>query len=233
MLEVVLWVILVLSSVLICSYIAREYGSEILIGVFASLTVLSNIIAFKLVSFGPFIVPSAVIAYSTTFLITDILSEFYGKRVALKAVHSALIANLLMVVIIYIALSWSPAPVMSKEALSSFSSVFSFAPRVIVASLIAFIISQHHDVIAFHFWKRKTEGRHLWLRNNASTMVSQLLDTVIFITIAFYGLPSAVLLNMIFGQYLVKLLIAALDTPFIYLASFVMREKIPAEVVKA
>ncbi|MBC7110418.1 MAG: VUT family protein, partial [Archaeoglobi archaeon] len=67
MLEVVLWVILVLSSVLICSYIAREYGSEILIGVFASLTVLSNIIAFKLVSFGPFIVPSAVIAYSTTF----------------------------------------------------------------------------------------------------------------------------------------------------------------------
>ncbi|MDK2781592.1 MAG: queuosine precursor transporter [Archaeoglobi archaeon] len=233
MIEVVFWIILVLSSVVVCSYIAREYGAEILIGVFASLTVLSNIIAFKLVTFGPFIVPSAVIAYSTTFLITDILSEFYGKKTALKAVHSAILANVLMVAIIFIALSWPPAPLMSSDALSSFNSVFSFAPRVIGASLIAFVVSQHHDVIAFHFWKKKTEGKHLWLRNNASTMVSQLLDTAIFITIAFYGLPSAVLLNMIFGQYLVKLLIAALDTPFIYLASFVMREKSSLEVIEA
>jgi hypothetical protein len=233
MIEVVAWIILVLGSVALCSYVAKEYGPEILIGVFASLTVIANLIAFKLVSFGPFVVPSAVIAYSTTFLITDILSEFYGKRMALKAVYSGLIANVLMILIVFIAISWSPAPFMREEQLFAFNSVFGFAPRVVLASLIAFVISQHHDVIAFHFWKRKTEGKHLWFRNNASTMVSQLMDTAIFITIAFYGLPGAILLNMILGQYLVKVLIALLDTPFIYFASFVMRDKLSVEVSKA
>jgi len=233
MFEIVLWIFLVLGSVAFSSYIARDYGPEILVGIFASLAVLSNLIAFKLVSFGPLVVPAAVIAYSTTFLITDILGEFYGKKMALKAVYSALIANVLMILIILIALSWPPAPFMEESQLEAFNSVFGFAPRVIIASLVAFIVSQHHDVIAFHFWKRKTEGRHLWLRNNASTMVSQLIDTVLFITIAFYGLPGVALTSMIVGQYLVKLLIALLDTPFIYLASFVMKRGIEAGVTQA
>jgi len=81
--------------------------------------------------------------------------------------------------------------------------------------MTAYLISQHHDVWAFHFWKDKTGGKYLWLRNNASTMVSQLLDTSIFIVLAFYG--NVPILTMIGSQYLIKVLIAAFDTPFCYI----------------
>jgi hypothetical protein len=85
--------------------------------------------------------------------------------------------------------------------------------------MIAYLVSQHHDVWAYGFWRKKTGGRHMWLRNNASTMTSQGIDTLIFITLAFYGLvPNSILLQMMAGQYVIKILIAALDTPFIYLA---------------
>jgi len=81
--------------------------------------------------------------------------------------------------------------------------------------MTAYLISQHHDVWAFHFWRDKTKGKYLWMRNNASTMVSQLLDTSIFIVLAFYG--NAPILTMIGSQYLIKVLIALCDTPFCYI----------------
>jgi hypothetical protein len=116
-------------------------------------------------------------------------------------------------------LRWTPAPFVSEEFLRSFESVLGFAPRIVVASITAYAISQTHDVYAFHFWRQKTKGKFLWFRNNASTMVSQLIDTVIFITIAFYGVfPTNAILSMIVGQYILKLIIAAVDTPFMYVA---------------
>ncbi len=99
--------------------------------------------------------------------------------------------------------------------------------RLTIAGMVAYLISQYHDVWAFHFWKRQTAGRHLWLRNTASTMVSQLLDTLIFVTIAFYGVIPH-LGAMIVGQYLVKLLIALLDTPLVYGLVWLIRRHVPA-----
>jgi uncharacterized integral membrane protein (TIGR00697 family) len=85
--------------------------------------------------------------------------------------------------------------------------------------MVAYLVSQLHDVWAFLFWRRVTKGKHLWLRNNLSTMASQLLDSVIFITLAFAGtVELSVLGNMIAGQYLVKFILALADTPFCYLA---------------
>ncbi|RLG68080.1 MAG: VUT family protein, partial [Methanobacteriota archaeon] len=98
----------------------------------------------------------------------------------------------------------------------SFAEVLGPAPRIVAASMVAYLVSQHHDVFAFHFWKKKTGGKHLWIRNNASTVVSQLVDSVIFITLAFYGVTP--LLPLIFGQWVVKMFIAVMDTPFCYLA---------------
>jgi hypothetical protein len=95
-----------------------------------------------------------------------------------------------------------------------------------VASLTAYLFSQYHDVWAFHFWKRVTTERFLWLRNNASTIVSQLLDSVVFITIAFYG--SLPVMPLIFGQWVVKVGIALLDTPFVYLLVYVVRRRLPS-----
>ncbi len=96
-----------------------------------------------------------------------------------------------------------------------------------MASMIAYLVSQHHDVFAFHFWRQKTKGRFLWLRNNASTMVSQALDTGLFITIAYWGVYSTeILLNMLRTQYIIKLAIAAGDTPFCYMLVGLLRERV-------
>lgn len=215
----IFWVAATLAIVTASAVLAARFGVEIAIGVFASLTVLANLIASKTIVFGPFIAPAAVLVYASTFLVTDILSELFGKEKARLAVWTGFIANIVMLVSILIAVRWSASPVMDPQLASSFDAVFGFAPRVITASMAAYLVSQHHDVWAYGFWRDKTDGRHLWLRNNASTMVSQLIDTIIFISLAFYAvLPNTVLVQMMVGQYAIKILIAALDTPFMYLA---------------
>ncbi|MCK4824106.1 queuosine precursor transporter [bacterium] len=179
----------------------------------AALVVVANIIASKIVTFGPFVVPAAVIVYASTFPITDILSEKWGKQQARKAVWAGFYANVVLVVAILIAINWTAAP-FAKDFSEKFASVLGLVPRVVLASMVAYLLSQHHDIFAFHFWRDKTGGKHLWLRNNASTMVSQAIDTVIFITIAFYGVMD--IAPLMIGQYVVKIIIAIIDTPFIY-----------------
>ena len=215
----ILWAAATLAIVTACAALATRRGPEIAVGVFASLTVLANLLAVKTITFGPFIAPAAVLVYASTFLLTDILSELFGEEKARLAVWTGILANMVMLVSVLIALRWSASPLMDPGLASSFDAVFGFAPRVIAASMIAYLVSQHHDVWAYGFWRRKTGGKHMWLRNNASTMASQGIDTLIFITLAFYGLvPNSILLQMMAGQYVIKVLIAALDTPFIYLA---------------
>lgn len=190
---------------------ARKYGVEYIIGMYAALIVVANILASKIVVFAGFAVPAAVIVYASSFLLTDMLSEFYGKHMARKAVWAGFLANIMLVISVYIAIIWEGAPFWGHQ--EAFETVLKNTPRIVFASMAAYLVSQHHDVISYHWWMNKFP-QHLWLRNNASTIVSQALDTVIFISLAFYGLfPIG---TMIIGQYVVKLLIALLDTPFIY-----------------
>lgn len=215
----ILWAAATLFVVAICAVLASRKGVEIAVGVFSALTVLANLIAFKQIAFGPFVAPAAVLVYASTFLMTDIISELFGKEKARLAVWTGFLANLVMVVSVLIAVKWPAASIMDPGLAEAFDAVFGFAPRVVLASMVAYLVSQHHDVWAYSFWKKKTGGRRLWLRNNASTMISQLVDTAIFIPLAFYGVfPSAVLWQIFVGQYAIKLLIAALDTPFMYVA---------------
>jgi hypothetical protein len=236
MIEFLEWVLATLGIVTLTFILAERYGIEIAVALFASLTVLANIIAYKIVTVGSvagfaLIGPAGVIVYASTFLITDLISEMYGREQAKKAVIAGLAANIVALVSIHIAVNWTPAPFMTPESLRAFNEVLSFAPRLVVASVIAYTISQTHDVYAFHFWKKITGGKYLWLRNNASTTVSQAIDTVIFISIAFYGVVSIdALLSMIVGQYLLKVAIAALDTPFIYVATYAWKIIKPAKV---
>ena len=116
------------------------------------------------------------------------------------------------------------------EGQGAFVTVLGSNLRLVAASLAAYLISQYHDIWAFLFWKEKTAGRHLWIRNNMSTGVSQLLDTVIFITLAFAGTGTP-LLSLIFGQYVIKLVIALCDTPLVYAMVF-MTKKYCAEKEK-
>ena len=185
----------------------------------AALVVMANIFANKIVVFGPFTVPAGVILFSMTFFITDLLSEKWGKKYAKKAVWAGFYASLLLIISVYIVTAWQPAP-FAIEMSEMFSKVLALTPRIALAGFIAYIISQNHDVWAFHFWKRLTKGKHLWLRNNASTITSQLIDSAIFITIAFYGIFP--IWNMILGMWVVKIIIALIDTPFMYAAIWMM-----------
>ena len=204
-----------LATATVALVLARRLGVCFAIAAFAGVIATSNVIASKIVTFGPYLfVPAAVLMYASSFLITDVISEIWGKKEAFLAVAGGLIANVFLILGCSMAIAWKAAPFWGNQ--QAFASVLGAVPRVVVASVIAYAVSQTHDVLAFHFWKRKTGGKHLWLRNNLSTMVSQLLDTVIFITIAFYGILP--LFPLILGQYIVKFLVAACDTPFCYLA---------------
>ena len=193
--------------------------------IFTTALIIANIIAVKLVAIGSWVVPAGVIAYPLTFLLTDVIAELYGRQVATRVVWVGFGASLLMVLLIFVGKVLPPAIFWQEQP--AYDAIFGVVPRIVGASMLAYLVSQHHDVASFHFWRRKTGARHLWLRNNASTMVSQALDTGLFITIAFWGtVPSAVLVNMLITQYLIKLAIAAVDTPFCYLLVSLLRDRV-------
>lgn len=183
--------------------------------VFITSLLTANVVTAKVVLlFGRLIVPAAVVAYAITFLSTDIINELYGKEKANEIVKVGFAAQVLAALLIYMASLLPVAPFM-PEMQDSFLMVLGQNWRFVFASMIAYVVSQTHDVYLFNYWRKRTGGKHKWLRNNASTLVSQVLDTAIFITIAFWGqVPN--LWQMILSQYLVKACLALLDTPFFY-----------------
>lgn len=183
--------------------------------IFIMSLLVANVVAGKVVDLFGLIVPAAVVAYGITFLCTDIINEIWGKEEAQKTVKLGLKIQLASLVLILLAIALPPA-VFALDFNIAFKTVLGQNARVVGASLIAYTISQAHDVISFNFWKNKTRGNHKWIRNNLSTLGSQAIDTAIFITIAFWGLVPSILW-MILSQYVVKAIIAIIDTPFFYL----------------
>jgi uncharacterized integral membrane protein (TIGR00697 family) len=182
---------------------------------FVTFLVVANIIAVKLVAIGGWVLPAGIIAYPFTFLISDTIAELYGRKVASRIIWLGFAMSLAMVVLVYVSRLLPEAGFWENQ--EAYDTILGSVPRIVLGSMVAYLVSQHHDIIAFHFWKRLTNGRYLWLRNNASTVVSQAIDTVLFVTIAFGGtLPADVIWNMLGTQYAAKLLIAAADTPFVY-----------------
>jgi len=188
----------------------------LLTGLFVTALIAANIIAAKLFVLGSVVLTVGIITYPITFLLTDTISEVWGKKRATQVVWMGFLANIFMLGVLYIARILPPAPFWPHQ--EAFDLILGAVPRIVIASLVAYIVSQTHDVWSFHFWRHKTDGKHLWLRNNVSTMTSQLIDSVIFVTVAFYGsMPNDALVTMIITQYMVKLVIAVLDTPFCYM----------------
>ena len=160
-----------------------------------------------------------------TFTMTDTIGEVWGKKYAQQVVIAGLLTLIVALLLIYLAVILPAAPFWEEEeAFQRILGMKQGALRIIVASIVAYSISQYHDVWAFHFWKKVTNERHLWLRNNASTLVSQAIDTSLFITLAFYGVVP--ILPLILGQYFIKVCVALLDTPIVYLlVHFVRKEQ--------
>ena len=180
--------------------------------------IVANIQVTKNVSLFALEATLGNIVYATGFLATDILSELYGKKESYKAVAIGFFSLLSMTALMQMALLFEPSA--SDIAQQSLSTIFSLMPRIALASLSAYLVSNLHDVWAFDLWRRLRPGRHtLWIRNNFSTIVSQLIDTVIFVAIAFWGVyPWQVLWQIALSTYLLKWVVAILDTPCIYLA---------------
>jgi queuosine precursor transporter len=185
-------------------------------GLFVGLLILSNVLAVKLFSIGDWIVlPAAVIIYVFTYPILDVITEAYGKEAARRTVLTGFLAQILAIIFIWIAIKLPAASFYENQ--QSFELIFTAGFRVTIASLVAYLVSQNLDVTIFDKLKKRHGEKKLWIRNNLSTMASQLVDTAIFISIAFYGtMPLGVLIGMIFSQYIFKFIVAILDTPVVY-----------------
>lgn len=181
--------------------------------------IVANIQVIKYVELFGFTATLGNIVYASSFLVTDILSENYGRREATRAVAVGFVALIAMVLLMNLALVFEPDP--ADTAQPHLNAIFTLLPRITLASLAAYLVSQYHDVWAYHFWKKKVPGRRaIWIRNNLSTLVSQLIDSVVFTLAAFLGqVPAGVLLEIVVTTYVLKALVAVADTPLVYLAS--------------
>jgi uncharacterized integral membrane protein (TIGR00697 family) len=164
------------------------------------------------------IVPAAVFAYAITFFASDCYAELYGKRAAQGLVNVAFVMNFVLLALVWLAI-YAPIFPDSPVGQEEFARTLGASTGIVVGSLLAYIVSQNWDVIVFHRLREFSDGEDLWLRNIVSTATSQLIDTVIFISVAFIvfqGISLEVAIPLLIGQYMFKLFLAAFDTPFVY-----------------
>ena len=209
-------VLIYLGSVLV---LYKLFGKNGLFAFAIFGTLLGNIAVCKCVDLFGVSTTAGNVLYASTFLVTDILSEKYGKKEATKAVKFSFSIMVLWLIGTQLILWFTPNP--SDYINDSLSIVFGLVPRITIASLVGFVCSQNIDVFLYHFiWKKTGDNTSkLWMRNNGSTLISQAIDTVIFTALAFGGTyPTNVLISILLTTYLFKAVVAILDTPFIYLA---------------
>lgn len=182
-------------------------------------TLLGNIAVSKNIDLFGFSTTAGNVLYAATFLVTDILSEKYGKNEAKKAVKYSFTIMLIWLIGTQAILWFTPNA--NDFVDGSLLVVFGLVPRITIASIIGYLCSQFIDVTLYHaIWKKTGDDKSkLWLRNNGSTLISQLVDTVIFTTVAFAGTyPTDVFMSIMITTYVFKAVVAIFDTPFAYLA---------------
>ena len=202
----------------------------ILVGIFIASLITCNLIANKFVTvdlgFKVFIVSAGILPYPLTFLVTDLISEIYGQKRANLVVFSGFIASMFVLLFLWLGGQFNaiPSSIVGDE---TYNSVFQNAWRIIAASMIAYLFAQFVDVKIFHFWKKLTNGKHLWLRNNGSTVASQLIDTTLVVCILFLGVWNGdQIFQAIIDGWLFKMLMAFVDTPIIYGIVYLLKGKI-------
>jgi queuosine precursor transporter len=231
MMNELLWALMLLINFIAIVIAYRLWGKTGLYIWIPIAAIVANIQVTKTVDLFGFTATLGNIVYAGSFLVTDILSENHGKKEAKRAVGIGFFSLIAMTFLMSLALLFQPHS--SDFAHESLVTLFAPMPRIVMASLIAYGLSQLHDIWSYNFWKlRWPAKKYIWVRNNLSTMVSQLIDSVVFTLVAFYGVfPTAVLLEIVITTYLFKWIVAILDTPFLYLASnWNDKSKIPASM---
>ncbi len=165
-----------------------------------------------------------IIPYPVTFLVTDLISEIYGRKRANRVVMAGLLATLFVLLMVTLS-NVAPATDWSPVDDERFQQVFGLTGVAVTASMVAYLLAQFIDIRIFHFWKRLTNGKHLWLRNNGSTMVSQFVDTaaVVGLLCLFGAIDWVRFWPLVFNGFLFKVMVAFIDTPFFYATSWLAR----------
>ena len=172
-----------------------------------------------------------ILPYPITFLITDLISEIYGKKKADEVVIGGIFASFFAMGIIYVA-NVAPATNWSPVSDNLFSTVFGSTAIAVLASMLAYLFAQFVDIQIYHFWKKLTQGKHLWLRNNCSTFLSQFIDTatVLLLLCIFGEIDWNLFGGLLLAGFLFKVIIAALETPFLYLGVYYFRKRFKLDI---
>jgi len=217
MINELLWITSIIISFLMVILAYRLFGKTGLYVWTAVGVILANIQVMKTVQVFGLVTALGNVIYSSLFLVTDIINENYSKKDAQKAVWIGFFVLITTTILMQITIQFIPH---ESDFLSEhLTAIFSFLPRIAFASLTAYLISQTHDVWFFAKLKKKHKKRLLWFRNNSSTIISQLLDNIVFTLIAFVGIFSWDIIGQIFlTSMIMKVVVAICDTPFIYWA---------------
>lgn len=224
MINELLWIGSLIISFFIVILAYRLFGKTGLYIWTAAAVILANIQVMKTVQVFGLVTALGNVIYASLFLVTDILNENHSKKDAQKAVWIGFFVLIAATILMQMTLQFVPH---ESDFLSEhISAIFSFLPRIAFASLVAYIISQNHDVWFFAKLKKKHKKKRLWLRNNLSTITSQLLDNVIFTLIAFGGVfPWSIVGQIFLTSMILKVIVAVSDTPFIYWAKKIKKVK--------
>ncbi|MBN1652015.1 MAG: queuosine precursor transporter [Bacteroidales bacterium] len=213
----------------------KKYQAEMafftLLAIFLASLVTSNLIFQKFFTWSPFgwytfELSVGILPYPITFIVTDIISEIYGKKRANQVVYIGFVASIFTLGIVILA-NYAKATVWSPIDDATFTHVFGFTFIAVGASMTAYLVAQLVDVQLFHFWKKLTNGKHLWLRNNGSTFSSQFIDTFLILLILCYFevIEWHLFTSLLINGFLFKVLIALIDTPIVYFSVWLFRKK--------
>ncbi|QLE00614.1 queuosine precursor transporter [Galbibacter sp. BG1] len=181
---------------------------------------------FKVFGASLFEISVGILPYPITFLITDLISEIYGQKKANQVVTAGIFASLFSMGILLVA-EQVPALATSPIQDETFTQVFALSPIAVLASMIAYLFAQYIDITIYHFWKKLTNGKYLWVRNNFSTFTSQFIDTftVVFLLCIFKVLPWDLFYGLVISGFLFKVLVAVFDTPLLYLFVYLFKRR--------
>jgi len=207
------------------AYYARRYERyDALLALFITLVIVANIVASKTIEFdlgfATFFAPGGVLVFAVTFLLTDIVNERFGRKETQRMIFLALIAQVALVAFSYLAVTATPAPFFTNQA--AFEAILSSVPRIALAGLITFLVSETLDAYLFQWFRKLTNGKHLWMRNAFSSLPAMLVDSALFVTLAFYGVMP--ILPLIIGLTVVKWVVGIIDIPFMYLSRAILRK---------
>jgi hypothetical protein len=214
------------SFTLLGAWYARRFERpDALIGLYVVFVALSQIVAAKVaeydLGFVTVTAPAAVLIYSVTYLFTDIVNERFGRREVHKMILIAFVTQLAMVFFIWLGTELPPAPFWKDQ--QAWETIVGVVPRITVASWVAFLVSENLDAWIYDVFRRLTKGRYLWMRNAFSSIPALAIDTLLFISIAFWGrLP---MIPLIEGQLYTKWLVGLINIPFMYFNRWIMFQR--------